>query len=125
MEGYKSRHIPKFILNCALSILNHSQKGLHMRNKMIKSAISAVLVMGVATIAVAETNNNSMQMSGNIEGMEKCFGIAKAGQNDCATASHSCAGESKTDRDKEAWINVPTGVCNKIAGSSTKSPEKV
>ena len=60
-------------------------------------------------------------MKGGIEGMEKCYGIAKAGHNDCGTASHYCAGEAKMNNDKKEWIIVPTGTCNKIVGGSTQS----
>jgi len=48
---------------------------------------------------------------------EKCFGIAAAGQNDCQTATHSCAGESKTAGAKDSWIYVPAGTCLKINGA--------
>ena len=49
---------------------------------------------------------------------EKCYGIAKAGLNDCQTASHSCAGTSTKDMDRSSWIYVPAGTCGKIAGGS-------
>ena len=49
---------------------------------------------------------------------EKCFGIAKAGKNDCQTASSSCAGTSKKDAQTDAWLSVPKGTCEKIAGGS-------
>ena len=49
---------------------------------------------------------------------EKCFGIAAASQNDCQTASHSCAGEAKQARDAKSWIYVPAGTCQKIDGGS-------
>lgn len=49
---------------------------------------------------------------------EKCYGIATAHHNDCATAAHSCAGQAKTDGDKGEWLKVPTGLCVKIAGGS-------
>ena len=50
---------------------------------------------------------------------EKCFGIAKAGQNDCANAAgaHSCAGQSKVDMDKGEWKYVAKGTCEKMSGS--------
>jgi len=51
---------------------------------------------------------------------EKCFGIAAASQNDCQTASHSCAGESKQARYANSWVYVPVGTCTKIAGGSLK-----
>ena len=50
--------------------------------------------------------------------VEKCFGIAKTGKNDCQTASSSCAGTSKQDRQPDAWIYVPNGTCDKISGGS-------
>lgn len=52
---------------------------------------------------------------------EKCYGIAAASQNDCQTATHSCAGEAKQARDPSSWIYVPTGTCAKIVGGSLKS----
>jgi uncharacterized membrane protein len=53
--------------------------------------------------------------------VEKCYGIASAGKNDCQTVSHACAGEAKQARDKESWIYVPAGTCTKIEGGSLKS----
>jgi uncharacterized membrane protein len=49
---------------------------------------------------------------------EKCFGIAKAGQNDCANiaGSHSCAGQAKVDNDKGEWKYVPAGTCKQMGG---------
>lgn len=51
-------------------------------------------------------------------GKEKCFGIVKAGQNDCAnlSGSHSCAGQSKTDNDKGEWKYVAKGTCKTMSG---------
>ena len=55
---------------------------------------------------------------------EKCAGIVKAGHNDCGTSKSACAGTSKTDRDSEAWISVPKGTCERIAGGMlTNKPE--
>jgi uncharacterized membrane protein len=49
---------------------------------------------------------------------EKCFGVAAAGQNDCQTATHSCAGESKRAAAGDSWIYVPAGTCAKINGGT-------
>ncbi|HUF72667.1 MAG TPA: DUF2282 domain-containing protein [Gammaproteobacteria bacterium] len=50
---------------------------------------------------------------------EKCYGIAKAGANDCAsTGNNSCAGTSRIDGDPNAWIYVPDGYCNRIVNGS-------
>jgi uncharacterized membrane protein len=50
---------------------------------------------------------------------EKCFGVAKAGQNDCGSkySKHSCAGQSKVDNDKNSWKYVEKGTCEKMGGA--------
>jgi uncharacterized membrane protein len=73
----------------------------------IATALAAALVLPVA--AQAQSN------------MEKCFGIAKAGKNDCQTANSSCAGTAKKDAQSDAWVSVPKGVCEKIAGGKLTS----
>lgn len=49
---------------------------------------------------------------------EKCYGVAKAGANDCATANSSCAGTSTADNQGDAFIAVPAGLCERLAGGS-------
>lgn len=54
---------------------------------------------------------------------EKCYGLAKAGQNDCAsTGNNSCAGTSRVNADPKAWIYMPEGYCERIVGGS-KTPK--
>jgi len=50
--------------------------------------------------------------------MEKCFGVAKAGKNDCAAGEHSCAGQSTRDFDKASFVSLPAGACVKLAGGT-------
>ena len=49
---------------------------------------------------------------------EKCYGIAKAGQNDCGNLSgtHSCAGQSKVDNAPDEWKYVAKGTCKDLKG---------
>ncbi len=49
---------------------------------------------------------------------EKCFGIVKSGQNDCAnlSGSHSCAGQSKMDMGVDEWKYVAKGTCVGMKG---------
>lgn len=54
---------------------------------------------------------------------ERCFGVSKAGKNDCATASSACAGTAKQDFQKDAWIYVPKGTCLRLAGGVTAAPD--
>jgi uncharacterized membrane protein len=54
---------------------------------------------------------------------EKCYGIAKAGKNDCASSgNNACGGTQKIDRDLKGWIFVPEGYCERIVGGS-KTPK--
>ena len=56
-------------------------------------------------------------------GKEKCYGVAAAGQNDCATKSSSCAGTAKVDNQGDAFVAVPKGLCEKLAGGSLTPKE--
>src|SRR5205807_3708407 len=69
----------------------------------IAAALSTALLLAAQVHAQAPT-------------AEKCFGIAKAGKNDCQTATSSCAGTSKKDAQTDAWVSVPKGVCEKLVG---------
>lgn len=51
---------------------------------------------------------------------EKCYGVAKAGLNDCQTNTNSCAGTSTADDQGDAWLYVPAGTCTKLSGGSTE-----
>lgn len=53
--------------------------------------------------------------------LEKCYGVAARGKNDCAEGAHSCVGQSTRDREKDSFVLVPKGDCQKIAGGSLKS----
>jgi uncharacterized membrane protein len=67
----------------------------------------------VASNAAADSKDTSV--------MEKCYGVVKIGMNDCATATASCAGSSDKDNQKDAFLFMPKGLCEKIVGGSLKS----
>ncbi len=50
---------------------------------------------------------------------DKCYGISKAGQADCATSKHACAGQSKADNDPMDWKYVTKGTCENVGGKLT------
>jgi len=77
---------------------------------ILSAAIGSLLVMGLAGNAMAADMN-----------MEKCFGIAKAGKNDCSSnkSAHSCAGQATKNADPMDFVAVPKGTCDKIANGST------
>jgi uncharacterized membrane protein len=72
----------------------------------------------IAATAAAVMSMSMMAAPAAAQEKEKCFGIAKAGQNDCASASgsHSCAGQSKVDMDKSEWKYVAKGTCKSLKG---------
>jgi uncharacterized membrane protein len=74
----------------------------------------------IAATAAAVMSLSMMSVPAAAQEKEKCFGIAKAGQNDCASISgaHSCAGQSKMDMDKMEWKYVAKGTCKDMKGLS-------
>lgn len=74
------------------------------------TAIASLVAFGAASIVHADDWTKSKDIK-----LEKCYGVAKAGKNDCAGKTNGCAGESKVDNDPEAWIWVPAGLCDKLA----------
>lgn len=56
---------------------------------------------------------------------EKCYGVAKAGRNDCASATgrHACATQAHKDSDPNEWILVPKRLCQRLAGGSLTPPK--
>lgn len=85
---------------------------MNKRQALLASALATVCIVGLGTAQAADVEK------------EKCFGVAKAGQNDCASAngSHSCAGQAKKDNDKNEWKYVAKGTCVKMEGKLAEKP---
>ncbi|MGY0218480.1 BufA1 family periplasmic bufferin-type metallophore [Endozoicomonadaceae bacterium StTr2] len=85
-----------------------------MNNKaLISAGLAAVISMGAISAAQAGSK-------------EKCYGVAKAGQNDCANlaGTHSCAGQAETDNDIGEWMAVAKGTCDDLGGFSKAEAQK-
>lgn len=82
------------------------------RKTMMNTALAGVVALGMGAV------------SGNAiagkAGFEKCYGVVKAGQNDCGTSKHACAGQSTKGGEATEWVYVPEGTCAKIVGGKTK-----
>jgi uncharacterized membrane protein len=75
----------------------------------IQAAIAGLLALGLAgSVAAAPVAPDASK--------DKCYGIAKAGQNDCAAGKHACAGQSTVDNDPISWKYVAKGTCEKVGG---------
>ena len=74
----------------------------------------------IAATAAAVMSLSLAAMPAAAQDKEKCFGISKAGQNDCSSVAgtHSCAGQSKVDMDKMEWKYVAKGTCKDLKGLS-------
>lgn len=77
---------------------------------VISSALAAVLALGLTATVSAQDKKEK----------EKCFGVAKSGQNDCANlaGTHTCAGQAKNDNDAGEWKYVAKGTCTDMKGKT-------
>lgn len=78
-----------------------------LKTSALAAAVGSLFVLGA-----------NAQAADKVE-MEKCYGVAKAGKNDCAGNGHSCAAQSKSDQSAKEWIHLPKGTCDRIVGGST------
>jgi uncharacterized membrane protein len=81
---------------------------MNTRSKMLAAAIGSLVAMSAAQQSVAA----------EVVKIEKCYGVAKAGKNDCATGAHTCQSLSTVDGEGAAWVNVPKGTCERLVGGS-------
>lgn len=77
------------------------------KNQVLSAAIGGLLALGIASSVSA--GEKKMEM-------ERCYGVAKAGMNDCGgkKAGHSCAGQATKDSDANDFVALPKGTCNKL-----------
>lgn len=83
---------------------------MQTQKALIAAAISGALALGTLSLSTTVSADEK----------EKCYGVSKAGMNDCQTANSSCAGTSTMDDQKDAFVLVPNGICEKLTGGSTE-----
>ena len=78
----------------------------------MKKTLTAAAIVATAMASSAITMNpTTAEAAGN----EKCYGVSKAGKNDCAAGpGTTCAGSSTVDYQGNAWTLVPKGTCESI-----------
>lgn len=79
-----------------------------------------LLLSAAASLATAGALSLTSEKANAGGDKEKCYGIVKAGKNDCGASGHSCAGQASADASGNEWIFVPKGLCDKLAGGSTE-----
>ena len=87
-----------------------------MSNTILKKKSPIILAAAMAAVLSVAAN-----LPAQAAETEKCYGVSKAGKNDCKTANSSCAGTSKIDGQKDAFIALPAGTCARIFGGSLMS----
>ncbi len=87
---------------------------------MRKKNVLFSMAVSTAILSLSATNSFAHMEPKKNENMEKCYGVVKAGKNQCSskTNKHACAGRAKIDADPAEWIKVPKGVCKKLVGGS-------
>jgi uncharacterized membrane protein len=88
---------------------------MNKRHAMIAAALAAACATQAALAAGQDPAADAKS------DQEKCYGVAKAGQNDCGTATHGCSGQAKADNDATEWKYVAKGTCEKAGGKLGKS----
>lgn len=87
---------------------------------MKKEQLAIIIgVGGAMALAGGSTASSQTNVPKPSYKYEKCYGVVKAGENDCFSESHQCGATSTEDKDGDAWIYVPDGTCKKIVGGST------
>lgn len=84
-------------------------------SKIVATAVASFITLASSCVLAATTDTSNSNQTDN---MEKCFGIAKKGMNDCQTKTASCAGSATKDKQTDAFLFLPKGDCAKIAGGS-------
>lgn len=85
-----------------------------MSTKKSTSAKTAFALASALGTAVA-LSTAAVSLPAHAAGMEKCYGVSLAGENDCAAGpGTSCAGTSTVDYQGNAWKLVPEGTCTSI-----------
>jgi uncharacterized membrane protein len=81
------------------------------KEALLTATVSSVMTLGALTMS-------SIASAQDAE-MEKCYGIVKAGKNDCAGPGHTCQGQAKTDASPQEFVMVPAGTCERLVNGST------
>ena len=76
------------------------------KTAILAAAVGSLFVLTTTAFAADESNS------------EKCYGVAKAGKNDCASGAHACAGQATKDKSAKEFISLPKGTCERIVGGS-------
>jgi uncharacterized membrane protein len=88
---------------------------MNKRHALIAAALAGACAANASAAGQTDTVKDEQQ---------KCYGIAKAGQNDCGTAAHDCSGQARVDNDPAEWKFVAKGTCQQAGGKTEPAATK-
>lgn len=91
-----------------------------MRKNSPKITLAVASLLSLGLVAASQA------MAGEKDGdqkMEKCYGVVKAGKNDCAANGHACAGQAKSNSDPNEWVTLPAGTCDRLINGRSEPKE--
>ncbi len=100
-----------------------------MKHKLATTTLAAAVGIAIAAMGTAQAQQAAKPMNAQQQAvmdrmmknnLEKCYGVAARGKNDCAEGAHSCVGQSTIDREKASFVALPKGDCLKISGGSPR-----
>ena len=101
-----------------------------MTRSLATATLAAAVGLALAAPLQAQTDKSGKPMTKEQKqtmermvkhNLEKCYGVAARGKNDCAEGAHSCVGQSTRDREPDSFVLVPKGDCQKLAGGKTSA----
>jgi uncharacterized membrane protein len=101
-----------------------------MTRSLATATLAAAVGLALAASVQAQTDKSGKPMTKEQKmtmermvknNLEKCYGVAARGKNDCAEGAHSCVGQSTRDREADSFVLVPKGDCQKLAGGKTST----
>ena len=82
-----------------------------MNKPLVTAAIAGAFALTALGLSPVQAQDDDL---------EKCYGVVKAGKNDCAGPGHTCQGQAKADADPKEFILVPAGTCERLVNGQVK-----
>jgi uncharacterized membrane protein len=94
---------------------------------MTRTLANTLAVGSAISVALLAIQQNTHFLPGSkkvfTHDRERCYGVVRAGKNDCGNAKHACAGHASLDADADEWLMLPAGACEQITGGRLKSED--
>ena len=86
--------------------------------KLSQRPLAAIAIGSLISLGAGLSVMQSQAADDDATAKEKCYGVVKAGKNECAANGHACAGQAKHDGDPGEWLYVPAGTCERLVNGT-------